>query len=179
LPLLVVPILVLLAILVLIPVSLVQRYRVGIARRPARGWVATLNVITLLLSTAMLVTTAAVMTVWVPDALSYTGAGLAIGCALGAVGLWASRWEPTPTSLIYTPNRWLVLAITVVVSSRLLYGCWRSWHAWRLSPDDGSWLAEAGAAGSLGAGAVVLGYYLTYWLGVRRRFKRHTSSERR
>jgi hypothetical protein len=71
--------------------------------------------------------------------------------------------------LHYTPNRWLVLAITLIVSSRLLYGFWRGWHAWRFTPQDSSWLAEAGAAGSLGAGAIVLGYYMTYWLGVRRR----------
>jgi hypothetical protein len=30
-----------------------------------------------------------------------------------------------------------------------------------------------GVADSLAAGAVVLGYYLSYWLGVRRRLKAH------
>jgi membrane protein CcdC involved in cytochrome C biogenesis len=172
-PLILVPILVLLAVIVLIPVSLVQRYRMGTSRRPARRWVATLNVIALAFSTGMLLTTAAVMMVWVPDAVAYTLAGLAIGVVLGVVGLWASRWEASPSTLHYTPNRWLVLAITAVVSLRLLYGFWRSWHAWRFTPEDTSWLAEAGAAGSLGAGAVVLGYYLTYWWGIRRRIKRH------
>jgi hypothetical protein len=37
-----------------------------------------------------------------------------------------------------------------------------------------SWLTASGAAGSLGAGALVLGYYLTFWVGVRRRLRRTT-----
>jgi hypothetical protein len=32
--------------------------------------------------------------------------------------------------------------------------------------------SDSGVAGSMAAGAVVLGYYLVYWFGVRRRFKR-------
>jgi hypothetical protein len=55
----------------------------------------------------------------------------------------------------------------------MVYGLWRLWHAWRSAPGDASWLAESGVAGSLGAGAVVLGYYLAYNAGVWRRFKRH------
>jgi hypothetical protein len=38
--------------------------------------------------------------------------------------------------------------------------------------DTTSWLAASGAQGSLGAGAVVLGYYIVYWTGVRRRLAR-------
>ena len=79
----------------------------------------------------------------------------------------------TPASLHYTPNRWLVLAITLVVSSRLVYGMWRSWHAWHARADDTSWIVASGAGGSLAAGAVVLGYYLAYWLGVRVRIERY------
>jgi hypothetical protein len=62
-----------------------------------------------------------------------------------------------------------VLAITLVVTARLIYGFWRSWHAWQSTPGDTSWLAASGAAGSLAAGALVLGYYLAYWAGVWRR----------
>ena len=38
-----------------------------------------------------------------------------------------------------------------------------------------SWFVAAGVAGSMAAGAVVLGYYLTYWIGVRRRYRRHAA----
>ena len=175
-PLLLIP-LVLLGVLVLalvmMPVSLVQRYRMGTARRPARGWVATVNVVMFALSSVLFLAAAALTSVWVPEAFTYALLGLLAGCALGVLGLWLSRWEATHQSLHYTPNRWLVLAITLVVTARILYGFWRSWQAWRSALDERSWLAASGVAGSLAAGAVVLGYYLTYWAGVRWRFRRH------
>jgi hypothetical protein len=164
-------VLVMLAPLVLMPVSLAFRYRAGIARRQARGWVATLNIVTLALSTVFFLAAAAVTSVWAPRAFAYSLLGLAAGAALGALGLWLTRWEVTPQAVHYTPNRWLVLGLLLVVATRVAYGLWRAWHAWQVRPDDTSWLAAAGAAGSLGIGAVVLGYYLTYWLGVRRRLR--------
>jgi hypothetical protein len=165
--------LVLLAGVVLMPLTLVQRYRVGTARRMARGWLATLNAVGFVVSAVILLVSAAFTNIWLPHAFVYTLAGLAAGCLLGAIGLAISRWEPTPGSLHYTPNRWLVLALTLVISSRLIYGMWRSWHAWHARVDDTSWLAASGAAGSLAAGAVVLGYYLAYWIGLRWRIGRH------
>lgn len=156
----------------LIPLSLVMRYRAGTARRLARRWVLTINVVMLAVSSALFLVVAAITNIWVPAAFTHAAAGLAGGAALGVIGLWASRWESTPLGVYYTPNRWLVLALTVVVSARILYGFWRAWHAWQFRPDDTSWLAAAGAAGSLAAGAVVLGYYSAYWMGVRQRADR-------
>jgi len=158
---------------VLLPLTLVQRYRVGTARRAARGWVAAITVTGFLLSSVIFLIGAAIANVWVPDALKYSLAGMAAGCALGLLGLWTSRWERSSRRLYYTPNRWLVLAITLVVTARLIYGFWRGWHAWQTRLDDSSWLVTAGAAGSLAAGALVLGYYVTYWAGVRRRTAHH------
>lgn len=157
----------LLAAVALLPLSLIMRYRAGTTRRPARRWVATINAVMLAFSIAFFLTVAAITNVWVPDAFVHAAVGLLIGAALGLIGLLLSRWERTSTGLYYTPNRWLVLTITLVVSARLLYGLWRSWQAWSAGPGDQSWLAAAGAAGSLAAGAVVLGYYLVYWAGVR------------
>ena len=162
----------LLAAIVLMPLTLVQRYRVGTSRRLARGWLATLNAVGLVLSAAMLLVSAAFTNIWVPHAFLYAAGGLGAGCLLGALGLVVSRWEVTPTSLHYTPNRWLVLTLTLLVSSRLIYGVWRTWHAWHARADDASWIAASGATGSLAAGAVVLGYYLAYWIGVSRRIER-------
>ena len=164
---------VILAAIALTPLALVQRYRLGTARRRARGWSATVNVAGLAFSSALFLAGAAITSLWVPNALTLTLMGFVSGCLLGLVGLALSRWEPAPGSLHYTPNRWLVLGITLVVTARLAFGFWRSWHAWHATPDYGSWAAESGVAGSLAAGAVVLGYYLTYWLGVRRRLRWH------
>jgi hypothetical protein len=158
--------------IVLMPISLVQRYRVGTSRRQARGWIITLNLTAVTISTGIFLASAAVTNVWVPDAFRYAVTGLAAGSLVGIVGLWLTRWEHSARGLHYTPNRFLVLAITVIVSARIAYGFWRSWQAWRLAEGDVSWIAASGVAGSLAAGAVVLGYYVTYWVGVRRTLRR-------
>jgi hypothetical protein len=162
-----------LAVIALMPFTLVQRYRLGTARRRARGWSSTVNVVGLAFSSALFLAGAAIVSPWVPNAMTHTLVAFAGGCLLGLAGLALSEWESVRGSLYYTPNRWLVLAITLLVTARLAFGFWRSWQAWRVTPDYASW-AAAGAAASLAAGAVVLGYYLTYWLGVRRRLRQHS-----
>jgi hypothetical protein len=162
----------LVASVVLLPISLIQRYRMGTARRPARSWFITLNLIGLSVSTLLLLVGSGLSNFWVPAAFRSTVLGLLGGCALGVVGLALTRWEHTRGALYYTPNRWLVLMITVVVASRIGYGFWRTWQAWQTAGDRETWFVTAGVAGSLAAGAVVLGYYLTYWAGVRRRLSR-------
>jgi hypothetical protein len=137
--------------------------------------VVTINLVGLALSTTLFFVGASVTSLWVPNALSYALGGFTAGCLFGLLGLALSRWEPSPGVLHYTPNRWLVLGITLVVTARLLFGLARSWRAWKTAPDYATWAAASGAAGSLGAGAVVLGYYLTYWFGVRRRLRRYNS----
>lgn len=155
----------------LLPLSLVQRYRVGATRRPARGWFIAVNLIAILISTGILLLGAVVTAAWVPDAFFYTIIGFAVGSLLGMIGLALTRWESDRHVLHFTPNRGLVLLITLLVAARVVYGLWRSWHAWNVGLR--SWAAAFGVASSMGVGAVVLGYYLTYWLGVRRRFIRH------
>ena len=174
-PLLIVPVLLVLAMIVLLPISLIQRYRVGTSRQRARGWLAAVNLVGLAISAVLFLVSAAVTSIWIPDALRYTAGGLLVGCALGIVGLWLTRWEPALDALHYTPNRLLVLGITLLVTVRVLYGFWRGWESWRAGLEGGSWYVAAGVAGSMAAGAVVLGYYLAYWIGVRRRIKRHAA----
>lgn len=172
-PLLLIPLVLILVVclaILLLPISLVQRYRVGAARRPARGWFITLNLAAIGISTLIFLAAAAMTNAWIADTFLYAAIGLAIGGLLGAIGLVLTRWEITPRSFHYTPNRWLVLFVTLIVTARILYGFWRSWHTW--SEGLQSWSAAFGVAGSMGAGATVLGYYLAYWLGVRRRFRR-------
>lgn len=173
-PLLLLPLLAILAlcaVTILIPLSLVQRYRVGTSRQRARGWLAALNLTGILLSTILFVVSAAMATFWVPGALSHAAGGLAAGAALGILGLWLTRWEPSPGDLHYTPSRPLVLAIMLLVFGRLVYGLWRGWRSWQAGLDGESWLVGAGVPGSIAAGAIVLGYYLVYWYGVRRRYR--------
>lgn len=160
----------------LLPLSLVQRYRVGTARRVARGWLAAVNVVTIALSTVVFLAGALFANLWIPRAFVSALAGLGGGGLLGLVALRLSRWESTRDTLHYTPSRWPVLLVIAAVVSRLAFGLWRGWHAWQDAPDAVAWIVASGAAGSLAAGAVVLGYQLSYWAGVRRRFVRHARS---
>jgi hypothetical protein len=175
-PLLILPLLIVLAlaaVLLLIPLSLVQRYRVGTSRQRARGWLAAINQVGLVLSAVLFLTSAALTTLWVPGVLTHAAIGLGLGAVLGMVGLALTRWEASVDSLHYTPNRLLVLSITLLVAGRLVYSAWRGWESWRAGMHGESWFVEAGVPGSMAAGALVLGYYLAYWTGVRRRYRRH------
>ena len=157
---------------VMLPLSIAMRFRAGSKRRRAWGWLVSANLFAAALSGTMLLVTAAIANRWIPNAFRYTLIGCACGFALGFLGLVTSHWERTPQGLHYTPNRWLILMITVVVTARIGYGFWRGWHAWQTTPVTESWLATSGAAGSMGAGAAVLGYYLIYWAGLRRMVSR-------
>ena len=161
-----------LVVVVLVPLSLFLRYRAATARRLGRGWVAALNIAALLLSAALFLLGAAITNLWVPQAFLHAAAGMCAGGVLGLIGLRASRWEATSEGLHYTPNRWLVLGVTLLVAARIAFGLWRGWHAWR-SAAQTAWVASFGIAGSLAVGAVVLGYYLIYWAGLWRRIGRH------
>ena len=165
-----------LALILAMPLLLFLRYRAGTARLRAYRWVATLNLATIVLSAGFFLYVAAITTFWVPDAFRYSVFGLLGGGLLGSIGLALTRWEQTPRALHYTPNRWLILIITLAVSARLLYGIWRIWHGWHTSGSDSSWLTSVGIAGSLALGALMLGYYVAYSAGVWWRLRQRAKS---
>jgi hypothetical protein len=171
LPLLLALLLMPLLVIFLIPVSLVLRIRQGTMRRQARGWVLTANTIGITLSTAMFLIGTLITSRWVPDVLQYSLGGLGLGAVLGLIGFALTRWEPSGTVVHYTPNRWLVLTVTTIVAARIMYGVSRVWAAWQAGVEQVAALATSGVAMSIAAGAVVLGYYLIYWIAVRRRLR--------
>jgi hypothetical protein len=152
------------------PVILVQRYRAGSVRRVARPWLVRLNLVAMVFSAAFFLTAAAFANIWLPTTFRAAAAGMAIGIGLGVLGLALSRWEITSRSLHYTPNRWLVFAITFVVAVRVLYGLARSAAA--LISGQESFVTAFGFAGSLAVGAVVVGYYFAYAIGLWYRVRR-------
>ena len=158
-----------LVVIALMPLILIQRYRMGTARRLARLWVTTLNLALMAFSVLLFLTGAAVTAMWVPNAFSGAIAGLVVGTALGVVGLVLTRWEPTAATLYYTPNRWLVLVVTFIVSARVLYGFWRSWKAVEAGVYGTQMVLAFGIPQSLAVGGAVIGYYVAYGWGVRRR----------
>lgn len=171
-PLLLLLPLLLLAMLVLwllsLPLVLWQRYRAGRARRRAVPWVIALNAWTLLVSALVFAGSAWLSGFWIDAALRHAVAGLAIGVLLGTLGLALTRFETTAQGLFYTPNRWLVLALTLVVAGRLGFGVYRLQQAWTAGA-HADWLAQQGSV--LAVGGLLLGHYLAYAWGLRRRVR--------
>ena len=167
-----------LAFLLASPWLIVQRFRAGTRRKPARGWVATINVFGVLFSACVFLFAAAITNFWVPNAFGYSLVGFTVGAMLGIAGLTFTRWERGEGGLHYTPNRWLVLLITAAIATRLLYGLSRAWHSWRTDAGGTSWVVAAGVAASMAVGAAVIGYYAMYAVGVWwqvRRYRRRPS----
>jgi hypothetical protein len=160
-----------LVVIALMPLILIQRYRMGTARRLARPWVATLNVALTAVSAALFLVAAAVTAIWVPNALRGAAIGLVVGLGMGVLGLLLTRWEPTPATLHFTPNRWLVLLVTFMVSVRIGYGFWRSIQAARAGIYGSEMVLAFGIPESLAVGGAVIGYYLAYAIGARRRIR--------
>lgn len=171
-PLLLLPLLAaaVLALFVLLwPFAMWQRYRAGHARRRARPWQVRVNAALLLLSTGLFLAGAWLAGHWIEAALRHAAAGLAAGLLAGILGLALTRFEAQPRGLYYTPNRWLVLALTLVVAARVVFGLLRFGQAWA-GDAQAAWLAQQG--GMLAVGGLVLGHYLAYAWGLRRRLRR-------
>lgn len=171
-PLVLLVVLVPILAIALTPVLLIQRYHAGTVRRPARRWMVGLALVGTGVSVAFLLLSAAFTNIWVSNAFGDTALGLAAGCVLGIGGLLITKWEPTAGALHYTPNRWMVLVVVLLVAGRVVFGLYRVAVAAE-SGMAGSEIASAfGVAESLGAAAFVLGYYLAYNGGVIWRIRR-------
>ena len=171
-PLLILVLLLPLVLIALMPLILIQRYRVGSARRIARPWVATLNVALMVFSAICFLAGAAVTAIWVPNAFTGAAMGITAGVCLGLIGLTLTRWEPTAAALHYTPNRWLVLLVTLIVSGRVVYGLFRSFVAASAGLSGVHLVNAFGVPESLAAGGIVIGYHLAYNVELRRRIGR-------
>ncbi|KQY50425.1 hypothetical protein [Lysobacter sp. Root494] len=171
-PLLLLPLLVMglvLLWLMLMPFALWQRYRSGHSRRRAVRWVVTFNAWSLLMSAVLFLFGAWVAGYWVDAALAHASAGLLAGMLLGVLGLALTRFEATSQGVFYTPNRWLAMALTLVVAARISYGLYRMEQAWA-GDVHAAWLVQQGSV--FAVGGLLLGHYLAYAWGLRWRLRR-------
>jgi hypothetical protein len=171
-PLLLLLLLLPVAIVALTPLMLIQRYRAGSARRQARPWITTMATAAMVFSAAFFLASAAFTTIWIPHAFYGAAIGMLLGLALGAIGTLLTRWEPSIRSLHYTPNRWLVLLVTLIVSARIVYGLYRSFEAASAGLSGAHLVSAFGVPESLAAGAMVIGYHLAYNVALRWRISR-------
>lgn len=175
-PLLLLPLLLLVVVaawLVLLPLSLRQRYRYGSARRRARGWVLRVNAWGLLLSLPGFLAAAWMGTAWSAQAPRDALVGLAVGGLVGGLGLALTRFEHSDGQFHYTPNRWLVLALTALLALRIVLGLWWAWR--RAGGDAGGnalWQHFMDVGGLWAVAGVLLGYAAAYGWGLHRRYAR-------
>ncbi|WP_368564052.1 DUF1453 domain-containing protein [Pseudoxanthomonas sp. UTMC 1351] len=157
--------------LVLLPLSLWQRYRYGKARRMARPWLVTFNAWGLLLSVIVFFVISAISEVWWPASLSYAAAGAGIGVIVGGLGLAITRFDITPQGLFYRPNPWLTLALTLLIAGRIVMGFVQVYRQWPGGEAE-RFLAALDHASLLSVAGLLLGYYLAYAWGLRWRLTR-------
>lgn len=79
----------------LLPLSILQRYRHGRARRRVQPWAVRVNAWLLLASALVFLAVATALGHWVAHALRDAGIGLAIGALVGVLGLRLDRFERT------------------------------------------------------------------------------------
>ena len=157
--------------LLLLPISLWARYASGRARRRAQHWVIRGNAWLLACSVPLFLLFAWLASRWMHEALRDAALGLLLGVLVGIASLWLTRFERDDKGLVYTPNRWLVLALTSLVALRIAAGFWMAWrHATNGAMDALADWIEAGAW--TGVAGVFLGYALAYTWGLRARLSR-------
>ena len=166
-PLVLLLLLVPVVVIALMPLLLIQRYRSGKARRQARPWAVTLNLAVMAFSTGCFLISAAVTTIWIPRSFAGAALGMGVGLLLGMFGLVITRWEHDGHTLHYTPNNWLVLLVTMIVSVRVVYGLVRTVTVAQAGMSGTALVTAFGVPESFAAGATVISYYLAYNAGVR------------
>lgn len=171
LPLLILAVVVLWALL--LPLSLIQRYRFGRKRRRVVGWVTSANAWLVMVSVAAFFLSAWMATRWLPQALAMAGLGFAAGIALGILNLLISKRDVEAGQLHVTQNAVLVLGLTLLVAGRIVLGFWQlAEHGFQLHPlqREEAWFLRPDSVFSLGG--LLLGHYFAWCWGLRARLKR-------
>lgn len=171
-PLLLIPLLLVAAVLLavlLYPLGLVQRYRAGKARRRSWPWLAAANAWLLALSTLLFLAGAWVSGHWIAGALRFAACGVLLGVAIGIAGIWITRFEHSSDGAWYTPNRWLVLALTGLLAARIALGIWQAFRPVPAGARSPLVALLADHASLFGMAGMLLGYYLAYAWALRRR----------
>jgi len=157
----------------LLPLSVMQRYRHGRARRRVQPLAVRINAWLLAVAALLFLAGAWVAGHWIADALRDAATGMAVGIAVGLLGARLDRFEATGRGLYRTPNRWLVLALAWLLALRVGLGLWLAWSG---NPaGEAGWHAWLDRGGLLGVAGVLLGYALATAWALRARIRHDPS----
>jgi hypothetical protein len=153
----------------LLPLSVMQRYRHGRARRRVQPLPVRINAWLLAVSALLFLAGSWVAGHWIADALRDAATGLAVGVGIGLVGTRLDRFEATDRGLYRTPSRWLMLAVATLLALRIGLGLWLAWSG---NPaGEAGWQAWLDRGGLLGVAGVLLGYALATAWALRARIR--------
>lgn len=162
-----------LVIILLMPFSLWQRYRLGKKRRKVWPWLNALNAWLVLVSVLLFFASAWLSNHWLPGARGMAAMGFVAGLALGALNLLVSHRELLSDGYYLTPNALIVLAMTLLIALRIALAIWQMFeHGWDWYPAtrDAAWYLQP--ASLLALGGLLIGHWFVWCWWLRARLRR-------
>jgi hypothetical protein len=135
-----------------------RRLRRNIGRQKLRPVRITISLVVFSVISAVLL----FLSLGIPKLMLGIGGGLALGLALGFIGLRLTRFETTDEGHFYTPNTQIGIALSVLFLGRLAYRFWALRHAVG-NPHTPPPFQSALTYFLFG---LIAGYYIVYYIGL-------------
>lgn len=160
-------------IALMLPLSLLQRYRMGRKRRRLWPWANRLNTVFAWISVALFLPGAWASSLWLDGALAMAWAGLAAGMLLGLLNIALSRIEHAPDGVHLTPSAAIVLTLVLLVVLRIVLGGWQLLEHgfdWQARTRDVAWFLRPSSLFAFAG--LLIGHGLAWYLALGARLRR-------
>ena len=141
-----------------------RRFRRSFGRQPVQPKRMMTRVVILCVLGALLLLGVALN----PRMLAADVGGLVVGLALGWWGLKLTRFERHADGVHYIPHSWFGVAISVLLLARLAYRFTVLWPAMQAAQGAPQPMPYASSPLTMGLFGLLVGYYVSYYLGVLR-----------
>jgi hypothetical protein len=145
---------------------LYRRFRSNIGRQELRPTRMTVRIVILTLVGALFIWGATLHPT--STALSATFGGLALGAAIGVVGLRLTKFDFSPTGNFYTPNTYIGATLSALLVARLIYRFFIVGPAAQMAYQQGGdpFAAYSSSPLTLLILMLTVGYYVAYTAGL-------------